>query len=225
VTDGPPEGSAILGSPDSLLREGARRLGISLQKKQVDQFLAYLNELKQWNRRINLTALTTNKEIIERHFLDSLMGVRAMKPYKEPSLMDIGTGAGFPGIPIKLYNPEIILTLVEPRHKKAAFLHHLCGILDLRGVSVIDERFEELYGRPEHLRAYQIVVTRAFIKPNLALEAADPFLAPNGRIVLYLGPSTAERWVSGPGWSHETLDYRLPFSGKKRSIIEMVHAG
>ena len=215
----------ILRSPEFLLREGARRLGITLQKKQVNQFLTYLNELKRWNRRINLTALSTNKDIIERHFLDSLMGVQAMKPYKDLKLMDIGTGAGFPGIPIKLYCPEIILTLVEPIHKKAAFLHHLCGALKLRGVSVIAERIEELHRSHEHQMAYHMVVTRAFAKPKLALEAAVPVLTPNGRIVLYLSPSVAEKWGSEPGWRRETRYYQLPYSGKKRSIVVMVHPG
>jgi 16S rRNA (guanine527-N7)-methyltransferase len=214
-----------LRSPESLLREGARQLGISLQKKQVNLFLTYLNELNRWNRRINLTALTTNKDIIERHFLDSLMGVKAMKLYKDLKLMDIGTGAGFPGIPIKLYCPEIILTLVEPIHKKAAFLHHLCGALKLRGVSVVAERIEELHRRHEHQMAYQIVVTRAFAKPKLALKAAVPVLMQSGRIVLYLSPSMAERWSSEQGWSLETRYYQLPFSGLKRSIVAMVHSG
>ena len=212
-------------APEKLLQQGGQRLGLHLKKKQVNQLLTYLNELKRWNRRVNLTALTTNQDIIERHFLDSLMGVKTIRPYQDLKLMDIGTGAGFPGIPIKLYYPEILLTLVEPVHKKAAFLHHLCGVLRLKGVSVLAERVEGLHRSPEHRGVYQVIVTRAFAKPKPAIKSAVPFLAPAGRLVLYMSRSGEERWHLEQGWKSETLDYRLPFSDVKRSIVVMVHTG
>ncbi len=205
--------------PKILLREGALRLGLHLDDQQVAKFLVYLEQLKRWSRRINLTSITGDRAIIERHFLDSLVGSAGFKPHEGLRLLDIGTGAGFPGLPLKLYHPEIHLTLVEAVHKKAAFLHQLCGILKLHEVFVLTERIEALYPQREHQGAYEVIVARAFAKPKLTWEVASPFLKPGGRILIYLTPSAARDLNPVPGWQFQSLDYELPFSEAKRSLL------
>lgn len=200
--------------------DGARLLNIPpLHGRHVEQFQIYLDELKRWNRRINLTSLKTDGAIIERHFLDSLMGVKAFDFHKGLRLIDIGTGAGFPGIPIKLYYPDIALSLVEPAHKKAAFLHHLCGTLNLTGVSIIAERVDIISRIKEPQRGYEVTVARAFARPQKAFEAMMPLLAPNGRMLLYVSSARGLGIVSSDRWQTAVMDYKLPFSGLRRAIL------
>ncbi|HEY9074322.1 MAG TPA: 16S rRNA (guanine(527)-N(7))-methyltransferase RsmG, partial [Desulfobaccales bacterium] len=118
-----------------LLQEGAATLGLSLAPATVEQFHFYLTQLKLWNTRVNLTGLKTERDIVVKHFLDSL----AVLPFLESaqSLADLGSGAGFPGLALKLVRPELQLTLVETREKRAAFLEYLISCLKLPGVTVV----------------------------------------------------------------------------------------
>ena len=112
--------------PLLLLREGAAALGLELPQAVLAQFQVYLQELQTWNARVNLTGLTDPRDIIIKHFLDSL----AVLPFIEgaPSLADLGSGAGFPGLALKLARPDLALTLVESRGKKVAFLEYLVAL-------------------------------------------------------------------------------------------------
>ena len=210
--------------PRTLLLNGAHCLGLDLTEGQVEEFLVYLEALKSWNQRINLTSLTSSTDIIERHFLDSLMGTQCFRPSAGLKVMDIGTGAGFPGFPIKLYYPTILLTLVEPAHKKAAFLHKLNGSLRLEGVTIRTETVERLKEDTESRKAYDILVLRAFTKPRASLEAATPFLAPEGQILLYVSSGEGKRWRSEAGWEVRHLLYTLPFSGLDRAIVRLTRS-
>jgi 16S rRNA (guanine527-N7)-methyltransferase len=203
----------------SLLLEGAGKLGLSIRPDQAEQFMVYLDLLKRWNRRMNLTALTTDSAIIEKHFLDSLMGVDQVGTGHTLRLIDIGTGAGFPSLPLKILLPAISVTLVESSQKKAAFLLNLCGVLNLRAVRVLPERVEILLQNPDHLAAFNMAVARAFAKPNLTLGAAIPFLARPGKMLLYLTPTGISELDIPAGWQSHRKDYLLPFSKSKRSLM------
>ena len=168
---------------------------------------------------MNLTALTGNQAIIEKHFLDSLMGAGVIETGKELRVFDIGTGAGFPSIPLKIQRPEISVTLVDSSRKKTAFLLNLCGNLGLKTVRVLTERVETLHHSPDHQSHYDWVVARAFAKPALTFRTAVPFRAPTGRILLYLSPSGAEELGPPDGWASSRIDYALPFSESKRSLV------
>ena len=124
----------ITARPEDLLREGAKELGLHLEPSTLQQFLYYAEELLKWNTRINLTGLKTAQEVVVKHFLDSL----AVWPWVKDldSLADIGTGAGFPGLPLKLVLPHLYLTLIEPTAKKTAFLHFVIAHLGLTEVEV-----------------------------------------------------------------------------------------
>ncbi len=164
---------------------------------------------------MNLTRIRRDEEVIEKHFLDALGGLKGLKIRPGMSLLDLGAGAGFPGLPLKIYCPELHLTLVESSGKKAAFLHHLCGVLGLQDVSVLNQRVEDLSNLPER---YDRIVARAFAKPEAALAFGIGLLKPKGRIVLYLsGSQASEATHETPGWL-ESIPYNLPFSGIGRRL-------
>src|SRR5690242_7173162 len=130
-----------LASPVDILAITAAAWGLPLAQAQIEQFASYLDELRAWNERMNLTAITDPNEIATRHFLDSL---RCALSWGEAptNLIDVGAGAGFPGLPLKILRPALQLTLVESIAKKAAFLRHVTNILNLVDVAVLVERAE-----------------------------------------------------------------------------------
>lgn len=164
---------------------GAVRLGIALQRGQVERFERYGRELLAWNQRLNLTAITAWDEIITKHFLDSLTVALALPKPVGPGtgILDVGAGAGFPGIPLKIAFPEIRLALLESAKKKAAFLEQVTQALGLKGVTVIAERAEEAARMPEHREAYQVVVARALAPFPVLVELTLPFSTVGGMVV------------------------------------------
>lgn len=145
---------------DELLRI-ATSWGLRLDRRQIEQFARYSAELRAWNTRVNLTSITDEREIILRHFLDSLRC--ALSWGDTPSrLVDVGSGAGFPGLPLKILRPELHVILVESVGKKAAFLEHVVAALDLRDVAVVTARAEIVGHNPQHREQYDVVTARAW---------------------------------------------------------------
>ncbi|MEA4931209.1 MAG: 16S rRNA (guanine(527)-N(7))-methyltransferase RsmG, partial [Anaerolineaceae bacterium] len=143
-------------------------LGITLSEKQLSQFQILQDELMEWNVKINLTAIKDIRGIQEKHFFDSLTCFRGFEGVPE-SLIDVGSGAGFPGLPIKIVLPELRLTLVESIDKKANFSRHIAEKLELTKVEVLSKRAEEVGRMPEHREAYDIAIARAVAPaPTLA---------------------------------------------------------
>ena len=172
-----------------LLKAGAAQLGIALSDGQLDQFETYFHELTDWNQRANLTAITGYEEVQVKHFLDSLTvclaaGDTLAGPARVPArVIDVGAGAGLPGLALKLTFPGIELSLVESVAKKTAFLEHLSARLGLEGVSVHTGRAEVL-ARKEGLRdAFDLAVVRGVAKLPLLLEYCLPFCKTGGRLV------------------------------------------
>ena len=129
-------------------RQAEHLLGVRLRRSQLAALSLYERELVDWNTHFNLTAIRDPQEIYIKHFLDSLTCLMALRETPPDRLIDIGTGAGFPGIPIKVFYPKMQLTLVESVGKKAEFCRHVVHILDLQGVEVIQERAEVLGQNP-----------------------------------------------------------------------------
>jgi len=173
-------------TPKELLITGAAELGVPLSVEQVNTLFLYLAELKKWNRKINLTAIRDDRDTIIKHVLDSLSYIRGFSPASGLRLLDMGSGAGFPAIPIKIVHPEIAVTLVESVKKKASFLRHIVRTFSLNSTEVMDLRTDEL-GDP-YLASYDLVTARAFADMEKALEAGVPFLKPDGLLVLSRGP-------------------------------------
>lgn len=203
----------------SLLAAGAEALDSPLSGFQIEQFLIYLEDLKEWNQRVNLTAITVDDEIIEKHFLDSVAGLKAIEKRSGQTLLDIGldigTGAGFPGLPLKIVFPALQVTLVESSQKKAAFLYHIIGKLHLAGTAVINKRVEKL---KEETARYDLIVARAFAKKRVVLERSLALLSNDGKLILYQGrPESASPLDPKNGWE-TTIQYQLPFSKIRRSL-------
>lgn len=184
-----------------LLKEGLNQIGFSYSEEQIKTFMTFLSELKKWNRAYNLTGLKSDEDIIIKHFLDSLLYLKVILVYpvrkqKKSTVVnvlkiaDAGTGAGFPGIPIKIMRPEIDITLIESSKKKTAFLRHILRVLSLNGVKVLDERVENL-GR-KYEKTYDVIVSRATFKIEDFIKKTCPYVKENGVLVLSKGPKVFE---------------------------------
>lgn len=179
----------------------ARNLfGIQLSPSQVADFEIYERELIEWNERFNLTAIHDPLQIRIKHFLDSLSCRMAMQNSPVNHVIDIGTGAGFPGIPLKILNPDMKLTLVESVGKKAAFCRHICRVLELKNVEILPERAEVAAFRPEIREQCDWAVARAVAALPILVEYLLPFVRVGGFALALKGESGhAEAHLAQPG--------------------------
>jgi 16S rRNA (guanine527-N7)-methyltransferase len=190
----------VAGWPEDLLRAGAERLGVRLDPAQVEAFGRYLAELLHWSSQINLTGLRGPEEIVRGGFLDSLSCL-ALLPRDAHRALDIGPGAGFPSIPLKIARPHFAITLVEASRKKASFLRHVTRCLALSDVRVVQERAEHLARNPEEVRVYDVAFARAVAPPEKQALLALPFLRLGGLFVAQVGQAPvlpeAGMWPAG----------------------------
>lgn len=182
------------------LRRGIARLNLPFTEPQIESLITYLSELKRWNRRANLVGFRTDDALIRHGILDSLSLLEAFRVQPGLELMDIGSGAGFPGIPLKVAAPDLRVTLVEATRKKASFLRQVCRLLQLQGVSVLQARAEALHNDPSHREAYDLVTARAVARLPEAVTLCAPFMKSDGRLVLPVGPK----------WPREAETLRRP---------------
>ena len=174
-----------------MLLNTARAWGLRLDQRQIEQFARYSAELRAWNARVNLTAITDEEGIVARHFLDSLRCALSWGDAPS-SLIDIGSGAGFPGLPLKILRPELRVALVESVSKKAAFLRHMITVLDLRDVTVLTARAETVGRDPQHREQYDVVTARAVAKLATLAEYCLPLCRVHGRVLAPKGSDIAD---------------------------------
>ncbi|MCA9969245.1 MAG: 16S rRNA (guanine(527)-N(7))-methyltransferase RsmG [Anaerolineales bacterium] len=167
----------------------AAEFGLRLDEHQLQQFTRYQALLLAWGQRLNLTAILAPDEIVVRHFLDSLTCALATGDLNGRSLIDVGTGAGFPGLPLKILYPDMQLTLVESVAKKCAFLEAVVAELGLTGVRIVPERAEALARDPAHREAYDWAVARAVAELRVLLEYLLPLCRIGGRALAQKGDS------------------------------------
>lgn len=171
-----------------ILADTAAAWGIPLSPPQLEQFTTYAAELRRWNERVNLTTITGARAIITRHFLDSLRCALSWGDAPR-SLIDIGTGAGFPGLPLKILRPALHVTLVESIARKAAFLEHITEALGLDGVAVVVGRAEAAGQAAEYRERYDVAVARAVADLRVLAEYCLPLVRVGGR---FLAPKGAQ---------------------------------
>lgn len=203
-----------------------RLLGLRLTPAQLDALTLYERELLDWNTRFNLTAIRKTEDVHIKHFLDSLTCLQAMRESPGERLIDVGTGAGFPGIPLKIILPRLQLTLVESVGKKADFCRHMVGMLELQGVEIVQERAEVIGQLPAYRERYDWAVARAVaILPVLA-EYLLPLVRVGGNMLAMKGESgpaeahTAERALRILGGHlRQLLPVTLPGVSEERYLI------
>lgn len=203
------------------LQKRAKQAGIELVEEQIEKFLLFLQELQKWNRKFNLTAINDEEEILVKHFIDSLsclLGVPGKIYPKIKKIIDIGPGAGFPGIPLKIYQPRFELTLLEATMKKVEFMRYLSGKLGLeKGLQVIHGRAEE-YGRNgEYREKYDLAVSRAVSNLAILAEYCLPFVKIGGMFISQKGREiTGELHKAGKaieilgGRVNKVIPYKIP---------------
>jgi 16S rRNA (guanine527-N7)-methyltransferase len=214
----------VISDPVALLEDGAAALGVELTPAAPEQFLFYLTELKRWNARVNLTGLKTDRDIVVKGFLDSL----AVLPFlgDVSSLADLGSGAGFPGLALKLARPDLALTLVEAREKKAAFLEYVVACLRLTDVAVVRVHLTPALAREWGPR-FGAVISRATFKLTRFLELAAPLLVPGGVAMALKGPGLPAAELKLALSRSRVLglallklqEYRLPLTGEPRLLV------
>ena len=173
------------------LSEGAAAIGVRLGPAEMDRFAAYHREILLWNRRINLVSEHSAQEIVIRHFLDSLTPAPLLdRP--DGALIDLGSGGGFPGIPLRIALPGLHLSLVESSRKKSSFLSHVVRTLGLDGVHVIRKRVEELTSGESLSGRFDMLISRAAFKLPDLIRTASFFLKPGGQLIAMKGPDPQE---------------------------------
>jgi len=207
----------------NLLLEGAKTFGIHLDGKAMEAFEVYLMELLKWNQKINLTSIRSEKGIVLKHFLDSL-SVYPLLP-KNSSILDIGSGAGFPGIPLKIIQPTLEISLIDSVRKKVDFQRHVIRGLGLKGIETIHGRVQDK-GILQSLEGqFDIILSRAFSDLRTLLILSFPFLKEGGRVVAMKGELERSKIrilteTEEPRYQlQRTVSLILPFSTFKRTIL------
>ncbi len=198
---------------DDLLTKTASTWGIALSHTQVQQFATYAAELRAWNTRFNLTSSNTLADITTRHFLDSLRCVPSWGAMPH-SLADVGSGAGFPGLPLKIAFPTLHLTLIEATQKKGGFLEHMVGVLALDHVTVIHARVETIGHAPHQRECYDVVTARAVASLATLAEYCLPLTRVGGRFLAPKGSNATDEIAQA--------HYAVSLLGGKVSTVESV---
>jgi 16S rRNA (guanine527-N7)-methyltransferase len=173
----------------SFLKSGAALFGITLTEKQAVQFLAYMNNLQDWNEKINLTAIKLPEDVAAKHFLDSLsVSVAFPQGYVPEKWVDVGAGAGFPGLPLKIVYPDIHLTAMDALKKRVNFLAQLVDVLGLEGVMPVHMRAEDAAVTPAHAEQYDVCMARAVADLAHLAVYCLPLVKPGGVWIAMKGP-------------------------------------
>lgn len=214
----------------NLIINGSKKLNIPLNEKQLSQFLDYADILREWNEKINLTAITDDEGISTKHFLDSLTAFKT--GVVKGKVIDVGTGAGFPGLVLKIANPEIELTLLDSLNKRIVFLNDVCERLSIGDVETVHARAED-GGRDRKYRGqFDTVVSRAVARLSVLSEWCMPFLKQGGYFLALKGPladaelNDARRAVKILGGKIEdVMEADIPFTDLKHKIIIIKKVG
>lgn len=175
-----------------LMAKAAEDVGIELTTEQYDQFITYMRLLQEWNEKINLTAILEDEEIIKKHFIDSIKAFKRDEFKQNVNVIDVGTGAGFPGIPIAIMNPNINVTLLDSLNKRIKFLDIVINKLGLKNIKTIHSRAED-GARNKNLREkFDIATSRAVANMSVLSEYCLPYVKVGGKFIALKGPAVEQ---------------------------------
>lgn len=210
--------------PDSLGSQ-ALKMGVALSDEMCSQFASYESLLLEWNEKMNLTAITDSVDIQNKHFLDSLSCVLPIKAFGK-SVIDIGTGAGFPGIPIKIARPDLNVTLLDSLNKRITFLDEVIKTLNLKEIRTYHGRAEEFARKKEHRSAYDYAYARAVARLNVLSEYCLPFVKTDGYFISQKGSDYQQELIESEnalkklgGKVEEVLPITIPDTDFQRVLI------
>jgi 16S rRNA (guanine527-N7)-methyltransferase len=200
-------------------------VGLDVDREDVAKLERLVDELLRWNRRRNLTAITDRDEILEKHLLDSL----TLLPYARRSsrMLDIGSGAGFPALPVKITCPDLEVVSVDAVGKKIDFQRHACRTLGLTKFTALSVRIEDMADNPRYAGGFDLVTARALCSLDQLVVMAEPFLTPSGRLVAMKGSegdseiASHYEALSENGWLVKSNHICLPLSAARRCLIEL----
>jgi 16S rRNA (guanine527-N7)-methyltransferase len=235
LTDPTPAEASITHTKEmALLVAGCKQLGIALDANQQAQFEQYYRQLVTWNERLNLTTITGYDDVQVKHFLDSLVSLPIVAAELEQTLplgkplrlVDVGSGAGFPGLPIKIVSPALDVTLMDGTQKKVHFLQQVADALELSSIRIVHGRAEELGRKGEHRDSYDLVTARAVAPLNVLAEYLLPLVRPGGLAILYKGPGAPQEFMEArqaikllAGDAVRLAPVEVPFLQEKRFVL------
>ena len=214
-----------------LLQACCEEMKIHLSPQMADQFMAYQSLLLEWNEKMNLTAITEEREVVLKHFVDSLSLVPYLKLWEATKIIDVGTGAGFPGLPVKIACPQVSMTLLDSLQKRIGFLEEAIQVMGLTEVACVHARAEDGGQNPMYREQFDYCVSRAVANLAVLAEYCLPFVKVGGKLAALKGPDalaeiTAAEGALGKlgGRVTEVIDVAIPFTelSHKLVVIEKV---
>lgn len=206
------------------LKEISKQINIDLNEKQLNQFEKYMDLLLEWNEKINLTAITEEDEVILKHFIDSMTANKYIE--KETSIVDIGTGAGFPGIPISIIRDDVKVTLVDSLNKRINFLNEVISNIELKNINAIHSRAEDFGKNKQYRESFDISVSRAVANLSVLVEYLLPLVKVGGKCICMKGSDVEEEIAEAKfaikelgGKIESVNEFCLPGTDIKRNII------
>lgn len=211
------------------LEKELNSIGLTPSQKQLDQFILYYKMLIEWNNRFNLTAITNFEQVVLKHYIDSVSLIQVDKNFNEYNkIIDVGTGAGFPAIPIKILFPNLDFTLLDSLKKRVNFLQEVINRLQLKSIVAIHGRAEDIASSKEHRENYDLCISRAVANLATLLEYCLPFVKVSGNFIAYKSIN-CNKEIEGSknvinilgGTLSEIIEYQLPNTDIKRILIKI----
>lgn len=213
---------------ERFLQEKLGMLSVEVNKEKIDQFNQFYDILVEWNKVMNLTAITDYKDVVEKHFLDSLSIERILNLDGIKTVMDVGTGAGFPGIPLKIIYPELKVTLLDSLNKRVKFLNEVIRQLELKNIDAIHGRAEDIGKNENYREKYDLCVSRAVANLATLSEYCMPFVKVGGVFVSYKSGDIDEEVLKSKkavslfgGKIEEVVKFQLPGTDINRAFVKI----
>ncbi|MBQ6820449.1 MAG: 16S rRNA (guanine(527)-N(7))-methyltransferase RsmG [Clostridium sp.] len=211
-----------------LMKEASSEVGIDLTENQYNQFITYMKLLQEWNEKINLTAITEDEDVVKKHFIDCIKAFKSDAVKNAKTIIDVGTGAGFPGLPIAIMNPNVNVTLLDSLNKRINFLNNVVEKLELKNVVTIHSRAEDGARKNELREQFDVATSRAVANMAVLSEFCLPYVKVNGYFVALKGPAIENEISEGTkaistlgGELKNIIEVNIEESDLKHNIVEI----